>query len=103
MPYYEVERYELQASTIRVKADNPVEAVTKVLEGEGTEIDGSLVYIEPADRYGMQAGEYFDEAECRQLFDARALDPDLASFEDAMIPSIRKVEESDDQTDDEDE
>lgn len=101
MPYYEVERYELQASTVRIKADNMVEAVTKVLEGEGTEIDGSLVYIEPAERYGMQAGEYFTEEECEQLFKAQVVDEDAASTMDAMIPSIRKVVESDDQTDDE--
>lgn len=106
MTYFDVQRYELHSSTVRIKAENKAEAIIKVLNGEGTEIDGSQVYIEPAEEYGTTAGDHLTADECRALVKAKVIsddddDEDMLLIE--QIPAIRDITESDDQTDWDDE
>ncbi len=85
MPTYEVEQYELHMIKYRVEASNEAEAIARVFRGEAEPVDQSQEFVEVAEDFGLPAEEY------PELADAlRALG---VSVPDAVIPSIRSVEQ----------
>jgi hypothetical protein len=84
MPLYDVQQYETHITTIRVTADSPAGAVTKVFNGEGTVNNFEFAGI--ADDHGMPINEDQDLAD--QLLDLGVIKPN-----DEIIPSIRGVKE----------
>ncbi len=87
MPKYRVEQYELHATTYEVDADNEAEAIKKVFDGLAIPMDNSLEYIEVAEDFGLPTDEYFELAD-----ELRALG---VSVGEAVIPSIRSIEQVD--------
>ena len=84
MPTFQIEQYELHATTYRVEANSEAEAIDKLFEGEGEIVDGSQIYIEVADDFGLPADEYPDLV--RELAALGVTTGDL-------IPSVRSIEE----------
>ena len=85
MPIFEIEQYELHATTYRVEAKDEAHAIARLLDGEADPIDNSLDYIEVADDYGMPVDENRELAEqLRNLGIA---------IGDDIIPSIRNIEQ----------
>jgi len=82
---YEIEQYELHTMKYRVEAASEAEAIAKLFDGEGEAVDNSLEYIEVADNFGLPADEYPELA--------NALRDLGVSVGDAVIPSIRSIEE----------
>ena len=85
MPTYEVEQYELHVMKYRVEAPSQAEAIAKVFHGEAEPVCQSQEFVEVADDFGLPAEE------CRDL--AQALRALGVSVNDAVIPSIRSVEQ----------
>jgi len=85
MPTYEVEQYELHVMKYRVEAPSEAEAIAKVLQGEAEPVDQSQEFVEVAEDFGLPADEHRDLAQV-----LRALG---VSVNDAVIPSIRSVEQ----------
>ena len=82
---YEIEQYELHTMKYRVEAASEAEAIAKLFDGEEEAVDNSLEYIEVADNFGLPADEYPELA--------NALRDLGVSVGDAVIPSIRSIEE----------
>ena len=72
---------------VRVVATAPseAEAIAKVFRGEAEPVDQSQEFVEVADDFGLPAEEHRDLAQA-----LRALG---VSVDDAVIPSIRSVEQ----------
>jgi hypothetical protein len=80
MPRYKIEQYEVWVSATEVDAENPGEAIAKVLDGQGDSVDNSSEYVETDESRGLS---------CDQAKDLGIDDP-LAEW---GIPTIRSVEE----------
>jgi len=87
MPKYEIEQYELHSVKYEVVADSEAEAITKVFDGLAIPVDDSQEYIEIAEDFGLPTDEYFELAD-----ELRALG---VSVGEAVIPSIRSIEQVD--------
>lgn len=83
MPVYEIEQYELHTMIYRVKADDPAEAIVKLLDGEADPVDNSQEYIEIADERGLLVADHPELAE--------KLRAQGVPVDDQIIPSIRSV------------
>ncbi|MCZ2342635.1 MAG: hypothetical protein LC104_12715 [Bacteroidales bacterium] len=83
MPVYEIEQYELHTMTYRVEADDPAEAIVKVLDGEADPVDNSQEYIEIADERGLLVADHPELAEKLRV--------QGVPVDDRIIPSIRSV------------
>lgn len=83
MPIYEIEQYELHTTTYQVEADDPAEAIVKLLDGEADPVDNSQEYIEIADERGLLVADHPELAE--------KLRAQGVPVEDQIIPSIRSV------------
>lgn len=57
MPTFIVERYEVYTQQVSVEAKDEADAIVKVLDGEGDEVDNSLEYIESCEEYGITHDE----------------------------------------------
>ena len=86
MPTFEIEQYELHATTYRVKAESEAEAIRKLFRGEAAPVEQSQEMIEVADDYGLPVDEY------RELASALRKLGELQG-KDEIIPSIRSIEE----------
>lgn len=86
MPKFVVERYELYAQKVEIEAAGEAQAIAAVLNGEGTDIDNGLDYIESADEFGMPTEELSEELEA----ELRALGVDLGGD---FVHAIRSVDE----------
>lgn len=84
MPTYEVEQYELHITKYRVQAASEAQAIVKVLNGTALPVDNSQEYVEVADGYGMPVEDHPEFAEALRGQGVPV---------DAVIPSIRSVEE----------
>jgi type III secretion system FlhB-like substrate exporter len=84
MPTYEIEQYELHAMKYRVEAANQAEAIALLFAGEAEPVEQSQDMIEVANDYGLPVTEHRELAEA-----LRALGVSV----DAVIPSIRSIEE----------
>ncbi len=84
MPEYEVEQYELHVMKYRVHAENEVQAIIRLLDGEAEAVDNGLEYIEVAEDFGLPVDEHRELA-------ARLSDLGVPVGEH-VIPSIRSVE-----------
>jgi hypothetical protein len=80
---FEIEQYELHAVKHHVHAANEAEAISKLLNDEGTPVEGSLEFIEVATDVGLPVDEHPELAD--QLV---AYGVSLGSI---VIPSIRAV------------
>ena len=92
MPIFEVEQYEIHTTKYRVQADTASAAIKAVLDGDADAVDNSTELIEVADVCGMPVDENRDIADGLH---------DLGIQCDEIIPSIRaveEVEEDDDET-----
>lgn len=84
MPVYEIEQYELHTLKYRIDADDPAEAIVKLLDGEAEPVDDSQEYVEVADERGMLVAEHPElAAKLRTLG---------VPVDDRIIPSIRSIE-----------
>jgi len=84
MPTYEVEQFELHVMKYRVEADDPADAIVKLLDGEAEPMDDSQEYIEIADERGLFVSEHPElAAKLRTLG---------VPVDDRIIPSIRSIE-----------
>ena len=92
MPTYEIEQYELWSSKFRVQAANRGEAIAKLLCEGGEAVDDSSQLIEVCDDRGMLQVEHAD-----LVAELEAAGCELS--DDAIIPSIRDVEEAQDDED----
>ena len=63
MPKWEIEQYELHVQTYGVEAATEAEAIKRFFDGEAEPIDGSLVFIEVADDFGLPVDEFRDLAD----------------------------------------
>ena len=89
---YEVEQYELHSVTYRVEAESKAEAIQKVLAGDGDMVDNSQEYIETADEKFLP----LDPEIIKELEELGVQIEEMA-FDNAQgVPSIRSVEETDD-------
>lgn len=86
MPTFRIEQYELHTQVYSVEAANEAEAIKKLLDGEGEPIDGTLEFIEVAADFGLPV-------ECQQELANQVRRLGVAVGE-AVIPSIRSIEES---------
>lgn len=84
MPQYEIEQYELHVMKYRVQAENEIEAIIRLLDGEAEPVDDGLEYIEVAEDFGLPVDEHRELA--AQLSD---LGVPVGEY---VIPSIRSVE-----------
>jgi len=84
MPMFKIEQYELHTQTYQVEAQDEAQAIAKLLKGEAEPVDDSLEYVEVAEDFGLPAEE------CRDLADELR---DHGVPVDAVIPSIRSIEE----------
>ena len=85
MPTFEIEQYELHAMKYRVEAANEAEAIAKLYQGEAEPVEQSQDFVEVADEYGLPADEHPDLAEALR---------NRGISVDAVIPSIRSIEEA---------
>lgn len=85
MPTFEIEQYEVCATTYRVEAASEAEAIAKLFDGGGEVIDNSHDFIEVADRCGLAADEHPQLAEELRKLGVPVQD---------VIPSIRAIEET---------
>ena len=84
MPKFEIEQYEIHTQRYRVEADDEVEAVKRLFDGQASAVDGGLEYIEGAEDVGLPVEEYRELAdELRKLGE---------SIGEDVIPSIRSIE-----------
>lgn len=90
MPLFEVEQYEIHTVKRRVQAATISEAIAAVLAGQGDLVDNSQEYVEIADTLGMPADDNRDIVEGLALLGIDCED---------VIPSIRDVEEVEDDGD----
>lgn len=88
MPKYEVEQYELHATTYQVEADSPAQAIQLILKGEEEAILIQTELVEVADQYGMPS-------ECNQDIETELAALGVFTNKDMqdIIPSIREVRE----------
>ena len=84
MPIFEIEQYELHATTYRVKAKDEAHAIARLYQGEADPIDNSLEYVEVADEYGLPVDQNQELAE--QLRNLGII------VGEHIIPSIRTIE-----------
>ena len=85
MPTFEIEQYELHASTFRVNADNKAEAIAKLLAGKAHTVEQSHEFLQVADQYG------FAVEDCPGIVEElKRLG--VTGIKD-VIPSVRGVEE----------
>lgn len=82
MPIFEIEQYEISATTYRVEAASGAEAIAKLLDGDGDIVNGSHDYIEVAEHCGLSAEDHPQLAE-----ELRSLDVPVGE----VISSIRSV------------
>jgi hypothetical protein len=87
MKTFEIEQYEIHTSKYRVKAATEAEAIAKQLDGESDCMDNSLEYIEPADACGLPVADFPELAAALRTLNVPV---------DSVIPSIRAIEEIDD-------
>jgi hypothetical protein len=87
MPKFVVERYELYAQKVEIEAESEAHAIAAVLNGEGTDIDNGLDYIESAEEFGMPTEELSEELEA----ELRALGVDLGGD---YVHALRSVTET---------
>lgn len=84
MPVYAIQQYELHVTTYRIEADDPADAIVKLLDGEAEPMDDSQEYVEIAEERGLFVSD----------------NPELAAklrtlgvpVDDRIIPSIRSIE-----------
>jgi len=57
MPRYQIEAYELYSCTYDVDAEDAASALIAFRKGEGTVVENSMTYLEPADEYGSWSVE----------------------------------------------
>jgi hypothetical protein len=89
---YEVEQYEIHTVTYRVKANSEAEAIQKVLEGDGDMVDDSQEYIETANEKFLPL-----DPEIIKELEELGVQIEETAFDDSKgVPSIRSVEETDD-------
>ena len=86
MPKFVVERYELHAQKVEIEAASQAQAIAAVLNGEGTDIDNGLDYIESAEEFGMPTEELSEGLEA----ELRTLGVDLGGD---YVHALRSVEE----------
>ncbi len=89
MPIFQIEQYELHTMKYRVEAVTEAEAIKRLLDGEAEAVESSFDFIETADDFGLPVDENRDLAE-----ELRALDVEIG---DHVIPSIRSIEQVDEQ------
>jgi hypothetical protein len=87
MPKWEIEQYELHVQTYGVEAATEAEAIKRFFDGEAEPIDGSLVFIEVADDFGLPVDEFRDLAD-----ELRSLG---VQVDDDVIPSVRSIQQRD--------
>jgi hypothetical protein len=85
MPTYEIQQYELHATTYRVEAKDEAHAIARLFNGEADPVDNSLDFIKVADDYGLPVGENRELA-----VQLRSLG---VGIDDDIIPSIRNIEQ----------
>lgn len=84
MPVYQIEQYELHTLKYRIEADDPAEAIVKVLDGEAERVDNSHEYVEIAEERGLFVADHPElAAKLRTLG---------VPVDDRLIPSIRSIE-----------
>ena len=84
MPTYIVEQFELHAASYRVEAGSEAEAIGKLFAGQAEPVDGSQVFIQVEDDYGLPADDYPDLV--------RELNKLNVTGIDDVIPSIRSID-----------
>ncbi|MCB9951414.1 MAG: hypothetical protein H6824_10575 [Planctomycetaceae bacterium] len=85
MPRYEIEQYELHVMTFRIDANDPADAIVRLLDGEAEPVDNTQEYVEIAEECGLLVDDYPELAsELRELG---------VPVDDRLIPSIRSVSE----------
>jgi hypothetical protein len=84
MPTFEIEQFELHVTTYRVEADDPADAIVKLLDGEAEPVDDSQEYVEIAEERGLLVADHPElAAKLRTLG---------VPVDDRIIPSIRSIE-----------
>jgi hypothetical protein len=56
---YEIEKREVHTVKVQVEATSPLEALNKVINGEGTEVENSQEYSDTVDALGIGAANVF--------------------------------------------
>lgn len=90
MPVYEIEQYELHAMTYRVEADDPADAIVRLLDGEAEAVDNSMDFVEVADDRGMLVEDHPELADKLRTLGV--------PVDDRIIPSIRSISEVESET-----
>ena len=90
MSVYEIEQYELHTMTYRVEADDPANAIVRLLDGEAEAIDNSLDFVEVADERGILVDDHPELAEKLRTLGV--------PVDDRIIPSIRTISEVESET-----
>ena len=84
MPMFEIEQFERHTSKYRVEAISEAEAIAKLFNSEAEPMDGSQVFIQVEDDYGLPAED------CPELVqDLRKLG--VTGIDD-VIPSVRSID-----------
>ena len=84
MPMFQVEQYELHAARYRVEANSEAEAISKLFAGQAAPVDGSQVFIQVEDDYGLPADGFPELVrELRKL--------GVTNIDD-VIPSVRSID-----------
>lgn len=60
MPMFEIQQYELYTCTYRVRANSAAEAIHKLWDGEGTQVEDSEEYIEVDEEHGIPCDDNRD-------------------------------------------
>lgn len=90
MPVYEIEQYEIHSMTYRVEADDPADAIVRLLDGEAEAIDNTLDFVEVADERGMLVEDHPELADKLRTLGV--------PVDDRIIPSIRTISEVESET-----
>jgi hypothetical protein len=90
MPTFEIEQYELHVTAYRVEADDPADAIVKVLDGEAEPVDDSQEYVEIAEERGLLVADHPKLA-------AKLLTLGVP-VDGRIIPSIRSVSKVEQET-----
>lgn len=83
MAVFQIEQYELPTQTYVAEADNEAEAISKLLNGEGEPLDGTLEFIQITEDRGLRLsslGELSDELRAGNI-----------PVCDGFVPSIRAI------------
>lgn len=82
MKKYRVEQYELYAQTYEVEAENKIDALKRLFDGQGSIISNGLDFVQVATEYFQPNLFSSDELNAIDTF---------CTIEDDCVPSIRSI------------